>query len=63
MPCDMVKKSVSKRIKITKKGKVLHRVPGLGHSRSNKRTQQIHRKKGMRELDIDLQKIREVLNI
>ena len=54
----MAKKSVSKRIKITKSGKVLRRAMALGHSRVNKRTVQIKRKKNARTLgNVDVQKL------
>ena len=53
-----MKKSVSKRIKITKSGKILRRAMALGHSRANKRTAQIKRKKNARTLgNVDVQKL------
>ncbi|MCL4391885.1 hypothetical protein M1413_00960 [Patescibacteria group bacterium] len=53
-----MKKSVSKRIRITKSGKVLRRAMALGHSRANKRTVQIKRKKNARTLgNVDVQKL------
>ncbi len=53
-----MKKSVSKRIRITKSGKVLRRAMTLGHSRVNKRTVQIKRKKNASTLgNVDVQKL------
>jgi len=46
----MMKKSFSKRIKITKSGKILRRAMALGHNRANKRQVQIKRKKLQRGL-------------
>ncbi len=46
-----MKKSISKRIHITKTGKVRRRAMTLGHSRINKRTTQIKRKKNTRSLE------------
>jgi len=45
-----MKKSFSKRIKITKSGKILRRAMALGHNRANKRQVQIKRKKLQRGL-------------
>lgn len=45
-------KSVSKRIRITKTGKVIRRPMGLGHSRSNKSSTQMGRKKLNRTLAV-----------
>lgn len=44
------KKSVTKRIRITKKGKVTRRAMALGHSRSSKSGTQLGRKKKNRDL-------------
>ena len=41
-----MKKTVSKRFKVTKKAKVLHRKKGLGHFKVNKSSKQLGRKKG-----------------
>ena len=38
-------KSISKRMRITKKGKVVRRAMALGHSRVNKSSSQMNRKK------------------
>ena len=43
-------KSISKRIRITKKGKVMRRAMALGHSRVNKSSSQMKRKKLSRGL-------------
>ncbi len=45
-----VKKSVSKRFKVTKTGKVLHRSHGMRHLRSNKSKAQIRRLKRTKSL-------------
>ncbi|MDI6717856.1 MAG: hypothetical protein QMD86_02340 [Patescibacteria group bacterium] len=45
-----MKKSISKRIRITKTGKVLRRKMGLGHNRSRKSNNQMGRKFGMKSL-------------
>lgn len=50
-----MKKSVSKRIKLTKTGKVLRRAMGQCHFRSKKRTTQLKRKKIDRKIS-DLSK-------
>ncbi|MCJ7543939.1 MAG: 50S ribosomal protein L35 [Phycisphaerae bacterium] len=36
MPKVKTRKSVAKRVKVTARGKVLHRVPGSGHLKSRK---------------------------
>ncbi|MBI5401217.1 50S ribosomal protein L35 [Candidatus Wolfebacteria bacterium] len=46
-----MKKSVSKRIKITKKGKILRRAMGIGHFRAKKSASAMKRKKGYRSLE------------
>lgn len=43
-----MKKIVSKRIKVTKNGKVLRRAMGLGHYRAKKSGEAIKRKKSLR---------------
>ncbi|MEK7089247.1 MAG: 50S ribosomal protein L35 [Patescibacteria group bacterium] len=43
-------KSISKRIRITKNGKVMRRAMALGHSRVNKSSSQMKRKKLSRGL-------------
>jgi len=46
----MARKSFTKRIRITKQGKVCRRAMTLGHSRANKSGRQLTRKKKMRGL-------------
>lgn len=62
MSGNMARKSISKRIKITKNKKVRRRARGLGHAKSNKRTPQRHRKKGERTLDTPHSKVRGLLH-
>lgn len=47
-----MKKSISSRIKITKTGKILRRAMGLGHCRAKKRSAQMKRKKGLKQISI-----------
>lgn len=54
----MTQKSVSKRIKIKKSGKILRRSTTLGHSRANKNSVQMGRKRNERGLDIAMKKIK-----
>jgi len=54
-----MKKSISKRIKVKKSGKVLHRANALGHSRANKNTRQMKRKKNERNLYIKAKEIKQ----
>lgn len=58
----MINKSIKKKLKITKKGKVIHRVPGQGHNKSNKRTPQRYRKKEERKADISDSKAKELMH-
>jgi ribosomal protein L35 len=53
-----MKKSVSKRIKIKKSGKILRRATSLGHSRTNKNSVQMRRKKNKRGFEMTAKKIR-----
>ncbi|MEK7626694.1 MAG: hypothetical protein AAB399_00815 [Patescibacteria group bacterium] len=53
-----MQKSVSKRIKVKKSGKILRRSTTLGHSRANKSTSQMKRKKNERQLAITSKKIK-----
>jgi len=46
-----MKKSISKRLKITSTGKILRRAMAQGHFLAKKRTVQIKRKKLLRGLD------------
>jgi len=48
----MSTKSLIKRIKITKKGKILRKAMGLGHNKAQKRTVQIKRRQKFRGLDL-----------
>jgi len=45
-----MKKSISKRIRITKRGKILRKTMGQGHCRAKKRTVQRKRRKILRGL-------------
>lgn len=58
----MAKDSIKDRIKITKNGKTLHRKKGQAHCKSSKNNPQKGRKKGMREMDIHENKIKELMN-
>ncbi len=58
----MVTKSVQKRVRITKSGKVLRRAPALGHARGNKNTTQLKRKKNARGLNLPMEKIKQYLD-
>ncbi|MBI5079313.1 hypothetical protein HZB06_01390 [Candidatus Wolfebacteria bacterium] len=49
-----MKKSISDRIRITKRGKILRRAMGIGHCRAKKRSAQIKRKKGLRSISISI---------
>lgn len=52
-------KSISKRIRVTKNGKVVRRAMGLGHSRANKSQQQIRRRqksRGLNNVGVDARK-------
>jgi ribosomal protein L35 len=52
-----MKKSISQRIKITKSGKILRRAMGQGHCRAKKRTTQLKRRKGFRDLNLRIDKL------
>ncbi len=58
----MAHKSVSKRVKVKKSGKILRRSTSLGHSRANKNTVQMKRKKNERDLYISTKKIKRYFN-
>jgi large subunit ribosomal protein L35 len=45
------RKSITKRFKITKSGKVLHKMPGQNHFRAKKTGNQIRQKRKFVELD------------
>ncbi len=51
-----VKKSIMKRLRVTKRGKVLRRAMALGHAKANKNTVQKKRKKGQRTLGTGITK-------
>lgn len=55
-----MKKSVKSRIKITRSGKIKRRAMALGHSRANKRSIQMLRKKSFRNLNISFKKIKQL---
>jgi ribosomal protein L35 len=55
------KKSVSKRIKLSKSGKVSRRPMSLGHSRSNKSGTQLGRKKSNRGLVLPISTIKKYI--
>jgi len=55
------KKSVSKRIKLTKTGKVSRRPMSLGHSRSNKSGVQLGRKRANRDLILPMSTIKKYI--
>jgi len=57
----MTKKSVSKRVKISKNGKVRRRATTLGHSRANKSKTQMQRKQKERELGLPKQTVKKYL--
>lgn len=47
MPRAMAKKSVTKRIKVTKTGKLLRRKKGLGHAKAKKKRKVISQKRNL----------------
>ncbi len=58
----MARKSVTKRIKFTKRGKVKRQPMGIGHAKSNKSVQQRHRRKGARSLEMSRKAIKNLMN-
>ena len=54
-----MRKGVSKRIKITKNGKIKRRKPGLCHARVNKTGKQIIKKREMRGINYPTRVIRK----
>lgn len=56
-----MKKSISQRIKITKKNKIRRRATTLGHSRSNKSSKQLMRKKKGRSFNESKKMIKKYL--
>ena len=58
----MTKHSISQRIRVTKSGKIMRQAMTLGHSRANKSSVQMLRKKLARGLsDLNLKKIQRYL--
>lgn len=55
------RKSVRDRIRVTKRGKVMRRAMALGHSRGNKSSSQMGRKKLSRGLDDGAKIVRKYL--
>lgn len=58
----MVSKSVRKRLKINKKGKVKHRSQGLGHNRSKWDSDRRSRKLNKKEFGVKEKKVKELIN-
>ena len=56
-----MRKNFSKRIKITKNGKIIRRARGLGHSRANKSAQEKGRRRSPRSLGIPTRLVRKRL--
>lgn len=57
----MARKSITKRIKFTKRGKVQRRAIGISHTKSNKRTAQRHRRKGLRSFAMSQGDIKKLM--
>jgi len=57
----MARKSITKRIRITKKGKLARRARGLSHTRTNKKTNQLMRRRGGRNLVMSAKNINKFL--
>lgn len=57
----MAKKSTTKRIKFSGNNKVMRRPMALGHSRANKSTTQMNRKKRYRGFDIQKKSIKNII--
>lgn len=59
-----MRKSILKRFKITKKGKLVGRIPGQNHFRAKKTGKQIRQKKGYQTLSPRIaHKIRKYLSV
>jgi len=56
-----MKNALAKRIKITKRGKILRRAMGQGHCRAKKRTVQQKRRKKFRGLEFGKKMIKKQL--
>ncbi len=52
-----MKKSISKRIKITKNGKIVRRIRGVNHFRTRKNQKTIRNKRKSYSLDVPMKKI------
>jgi len=52
-----MKNSISQRIKITKRGKILARKKGQSHFHAKKRTVQLKRRKGLHPLNIRIKNL------
>ena len=50
MPKTMAKKSYTKRIKVTKTGKLLRRKQGLGHAKAKKKRKIVSQKRNLAEV-------------
>lgn len=63
MPTAMAKKSYTKRIKVTKTGKLLRRKKGLGHAKSKKSSKVVRQKRLMKKVsDPDKVKVGKQIN-
>lgn len=56
-----MKKFLKTRLKITKNKKILRRATTLGHSRSNKTTKQLKRKKHYRKFKVSVKKLKTAI--
>lgn len=56
-----MKKFLTERLKITKNKKILRRATTLGHSRANKTSIQLKRKKHYRQLKINMKKLKTAI--
>jgi len=54
-----MRKSVSKRIRITRQGKVMRRAMNTDHFRTNKTTKNLRKKKGTMGLDYPIKRLLE----
>ncbi len=57
----MARKSITKRIKLTKRGKVKRRAIGISHTKSNKRAAQRNRRKGLRSFAMSQSDIKKLM--
>ena len=64
MPKQKTRKSISKRVKVTARGKVLRNRPGAGHLKSRKTPSQLRRFRKQVEIPASFAKqIKKMLNI